>query len=69
LVEVGMTKLLTKELNHCYACEFHYRENYNVGATMMCRVKEYKIIKPEEVDTIGKDFPLWCPLPNSAEIE
>ena len=36
---------------------------------MMCTTCQYREILNSEVDTHGKDFPEWCPLPNKQTID
>ena len=63
-----MTKILTKEINHCWACP--NCKIYN-AATMdcSCREKAYHQFNRAEVngDSPDKYFPAWCPLPNKQE--
>ena len=63
-----MTKILTKEINHCWACP--NCKIYNV-ATMdcSCQEKAYHQFNRAEVnsDSPDKYFPSWCPLPNKQE--
>ena len=61
-----MSKIITIETYHCYACywnEFSYKRNN----PNYCKYNnKYKEIGKDEVDTKGKNFPAWCPLPDSA---
>ncbi len=59
-----MVKLCIREINHCFACPHHFRWRYDIPSKWMCDKSNYKEILPSEVDTHGKDFPEWCPLPN-----
>ena len=62
-----MSKIIVLEINHCFACKFHYRERWDIPSKWMCETNEYREIDATEVDTNGKDFPLWCPLPDKKE--
>ena len=63
-------KLYFKEITHCFACQHHFRWDYKKpNQKMMCTTCQYREILNSEVDTHGKDFPEWCPLPNKQTID